>query len=77
MAAAWDWRAQQMISTPSPSGDLVLSTKGTNANPGSDNEDINRFSGTYNPTAGTVTIELDLSSLGIPATASVDGLHHG
>ena len=58
-------------------GDLLFSTKGANANPGSDSEDINRFSGTYNPTAGTITLELDLTSLGIPATASVDGLHYG
>ena len=58
-------------------GDLLFSPPGTNTHPGSDDEDINRYTGTYNPTAGTITLELDLSLLGIPATASVDALHSG
>ena len=40
------------------------------------NEDINRYHGTYNPTAGTITIELDLTTLGIPTTASTDAIHY-
>ena len=57
-------------------GDLLFSTTGTNTTPGN-NEDINRYSGSYGPTtSGTNTIELDLSTTGINPAANVDGLHY-
>jgi hypothetical protein len=59
-------------------GDLLYSTVGTNSMPGSDDEDIDRFAGTYGPTtSGTATLELDLSSLGIDPSADVDAVHIG
>jgi hypothetical protein len=59
-------------------GDLIYSTLRTNSTPGSDDEDINRFTGSYGPaTAGTATLELDLSSLGIDIGADVDAVHIG
>jgi hypothetical protein len=59
-------------------GDLLYSTLGTNSTPGSDDEDVNRFVGSYGPaTAGTATLELDFSSLGIDPSADVDAVHIG
>jgi hypothetical protein len=59
-------------------GDLLYSTVGTNSTPGSDDEDIDRFAGSYGPTtSGTATLELDLSSLGIDPSADVDAVHIG
>ena len=56
--------------------DMLFATNGTNTTPGSDNEDINRFTGTYGPaTTGTTSIEHDLTTLGIDPSQAIDGLH--
>ena len=56
--------------------DMLFSTFGTNTTPGSDSEDINRFSGSFgSSTSGTATLELDLSTLGIDPLANVNGVH--
>ena len=58
--------------------DLLYSTRGDNSVPGSADEDINRFTGSFGPTTtGTATLELDLSTLGIESGNDVDGLHFG
>lgn len=61
-----------------PSGDLLYSTTGTNTVPGSDDEDINRFVGTFGPdTNGVATVELDTSVFGIDPGNDVDALQSG
>ncbi len=45
---------------------------------GSENEDINRFVGSFGATtSGSATIEYDVSALGISGSEAVDGLHVG
>jgi PKD repeat protein len=59
------------------SGQLRFSTFGAFTAPGAsgDADDIGQFSGTFgSTTSGTSSILLDLSALGIPAGANVDGL---
>ena len=59
-------------------GDLLYSTVGDNTVPGTLDEDINRFTGTYGAnTSGTATLELALASLGIATSNDVDGLAVG
>ncbi|HEX6257190.1 MAG TPA: Ig-like domain-containing protein [Euzebyales bacterium] len=60
--------------------DLLFSTKGSYAAAGGagDDEDISRFTGTLGPTtSGSITLERDLSALGIDPAADVDALHLG
>ena len=58
--------------------ELMYSTTDTNNTPGSPDEDVNRFTGTFGPTtSGTATVELDMSTFGIVTSNDIDGLHHG
>jgi hypothetical protein len=57
--------------------DLLFSTKHAYSAAGGagDDEDISRFVGTYgDPTSGSVTLEVDLSTFGIDPAVDVDGL---
>ena len=56
-------------------GDLLYSTSGDNTVPGTLNEDINRFTGTYGATTtGSALLQLALAPLGIATTNNLDGL---
>jgi hypothetical protein len=58
--------------------DLILSTTGLASNGVGDDEDLQRFTGTFgNTTTGGSSLELDLSTLGIDPAEDVDALHYG
>lgn len=57
-------------------GDLLYSTLGPNTRPRSQDEDINRFTGTFgSKTSGTAMLDVAVAALAISATNDVDGLH--
>jgi hypothetical protein len=58
--------------------DLIFSTTGLASTGTGDDEDIQRFTGTYgNTTTGASTLEVDLSILGINPAEDLDALHYG